>query len=206
MEKDVPDTTIIQPGLMTVATTSGNGDQLPTTVIVKTPTFKPNIVIKNEYIYVIKLEDDYYYVGKTHNVEQRFQDHLTGSGSRWTTLHPPVELVETVAITNYFEEDQYVKRYMAIHGIDRVRGGSYVTDVISADQRTFLQKEIWAAQGWCLRCGRNNHLVKTCRAKTTIDNEVIFNASVMCRRCGRPGHTWGKCFARTKLDGSVLDT
>ena len=35
-------------------------------------------------IYILKLENNKYYVGKTDNLEQRKQQHLNGSASSWT--------------------------------------------------------------------------------------------------------------------------
>ena len=46
-------------------------------------------------IYILKLEDNCYYVGKSENVEQRFQQHLSGSGSFFTKKHKPI-LIEQV--------------------------------------------------------------------------------------------------------------
>ena len=74
-------------------------------------------------IYILKLEGGKYYIGKSGNVERRFQDHMSGNGSVWTRLHYPIELEKVISNTSAFDEDRYVKEYMSIHGVDNVRGG-----------------------------------------------------------------------------------
>jgi hypothetical protein len=64
-----------------------------------------------------------------------------------------------------FEEDKITKEYMSKYGIDKVRGGSYVEVELSPFQIDALQKEIWAANDLCTKCGRSGHFVKDCYAK-----------------------------------------
>ena len=53
-------------------------------------------------IYVLRLEGGRYYVGKTDNVPQRFQQHLQGQGSTWTKKYKPVSLVKTIKNVSAF--------------------------------------------------------------------------------------------------------
>jgi hypothetical protein len=94
----------------------------------------------------------------------RYQQHLNGSGSgaAWTTRHPPVSLIKTIENASPFDEDKTVKEYMATYGIDKVRGGSYVTEVLTEAQRSVLQQEIWGSQDRCTRCGSTGHWIATC--------------------------------------------
>ena len=171
-------------------------------------------------IYVLRLEGGRYYIGKSDNVMKRYEEHLNGAGSAWTTRYPPVTLVKTINSVSAFEEDKTVKEYMAVYGIDMVRGGSYVTEALTAAQRFALQQEIWSAQGRCSRCGSSGHWVSTCsvRPPSTISQpqppspsgggyRVVQHQSVgKCFRCGRPGHYVGDCFARTDAEGYNLDS
>lgn len=38
-------------------------------------------------IYILKLEHDCYYVGKTNNYSKRINDHLNNNSVLWTKLH-----------------------------------------------------------------------------------------------------------------------
>ena len=43
-------------------------------------------------IYVLELKGGKYYVGKTNHTFQRFNQHKTGSGAKWTQKHKVVDL------------------------------------------------------------------------------------------------------------------
>jgi len=124
-------------------------------------------------IYILKLEKGHYYVGKTDNVGKRFHEHMTGKGSSWTRKYKPISIEKSIPNCSPFDEDKYVKEYMAKYGINKVRGGSYVTEELDEIQKYSIQKEIWSAKNCCTRCGRNNHFVKSCFASTDVDGYVI---------------------------------
>jgi len=124
-------------------------------------------------IYVLSLEGGRYYVGKSHNIYSRYQEHLNGNGSSWTKKYRPVSLVKTLENVSPFEEDKVTKEYMARYGIDKVRGGSYVEVELSEFQREALKKEIWAAKDLCMNCGRAGHWAKNCRARTEVSENRI---------------------------------
>jgi hypothetical protein len=131
-------------------------------------------------IYILKLENNNYYVGKSNNVQKRFQQHLSGNGSSWTQLHKPLEIIKVIPNVSVFEEDSQVKELMSIHGINKVRGGSYTQIELSQIEKLTLQKEIWNAQDACTRCGRYNHFVKDCYASKDINNNKIDDLDDLC--------------------------
>ena len=124
-------------------------------------------------IYILKLEHDCYYIGKTNNYSKRIKDHLNNNGALWTRLHKVISEEKIIPNCSPFDEDKYVKEYMAKYGIDKVRGGCYVTEKISEEQYNLLTKEIWAATDVCTRCGRKNHFIKDCYANTDINDYII---------------------------------
>ena len=126
-----------------------------------------------EHIYIIKLEKSKYYIGKTRNIEKRWEEHLTGNGSGWTKKYMPTSLITTIKSTSQFDEDKYVKEYMAKYGIDNVRGGTYSNIVLDANSIAVLEKEIWHSKNLCTRCGRDSHYIKECYAKTDVDGVII---------------------------------
>ena len=125
------------------------------------------------YIYVLQLTEGFYYVGKTQNVEIRYQQHRSGNGALWTRLHAPIRLVESYKTISMFEEDRKTKEVMAKYGINKVRGGTYTTEVLDRYTIEFLQKEIWTGQGCCGRCGHNDHYISECAARWNINGELI---------------------------------
>jgi hypothetical protein len=124
----------------------------------------------NTNIYILKLESNKYYIGKSKNIEKRYNDHLNGYGSVWTKIYKPIEILKIINNVSPFEEDKYVKEYMNIYGIDNVRGGSYVKETLNIFDKISLKKELWGANDLCLRCGSNSHFIKNCNATTDIYN------------------------------------
>jgi predicted GIY-YIG superfamily endonuclease len=124
-------------------------------------------------IYILKLKGGNYYIGKSDNPAKRFEEHINGRGSAWTRKYAPVKLMRTILNASPFDEDRYVKEYMAKYGIEKVRGGSYVTEELDYSQYEALQKEIRGAKDLCMRCGRPGHFVKNCHARTDADGDTI---------------------------------
>jgi predicted GIY-YIG superfamily endonuclease len=122
-------------------------------------------------IYVLRLSSGKFYVGKTDDMGRRWQEHLSGGGSSWTRKYKPVGIEKVIKNASPFEEDMVTKEYMSKHGIENVRGGTYVTETLDIIQQHTLQTEIWQAKGCCTRCGRTGHFIKACSAKTTVNGE-----------------------------------
>ena len=82
-------------------------------------------------LYVLRLEDDNWYIGITRDLNKRFEQHKTGKGAKWTRLHKPVSIHETVHLGPVSKkyacsiEDQATLEYAAIYGEAYVRGGSF---------------------------------------------------------------------------------
>ena len=126
-----------------------------------------------EYIYILKLEKHKYYIGKTTNVSKRYNDHMNGIGSGWTKKYKPIKILDCFQNTSNFDEDKYVKIYMAKYCIENVRGGSYVLSKFDDLTIHTLQKEIWHSKNLCTRCGRNTHFIKNCYATKDINDNII---------------------------------
>jgi len=125
------------------------------------------------WIYVLKLRDGCYYVGRSQNPKLRIRDHKVGRGSDWTNLHPVEHISELFEETSLEDEDNTVKRLMKQHGIDKVRGGSYsqinLNPAIIGDQ----EREHRGANDECFRCGYDDHFIRNCREIYDIHGEAI---------------------------------
>ena len=129
-------------------------------------------------VYVLALTCGKYYVGKTTNLARRTQEHFAGHGSAWTMKYPPLHIAQEIPNCDAFDEDKYVKLYMYRHGLDAVRGGAYSNLRLTAVQRETLQKEIWAATGKCVRCGRDSHFENDCFARADVNGVALAVAAV----------------------------
>jgi predicted GIY-YIG superfamily endonuclease len=128
-------------------------------------------------IYVLRLKGGKYYVGKTDDVQRRYQEHLNGKGSAWTREHAPVKLEKTIKGASPFDEDKIVKELMAKHGINNVRGGAYVSVQLDAVQEEALTRELRGATDCCTTCGRAGHFAARCYAKTDVEGRELVEES-----------------------------
>ena len=83
------------------------------------------------YLYVLKLEQNRWYIGMTRNVDKRFKVHVKGKGASWTSLYKPIEVYykQNTKLTNDAEvalmENELTLQYARDYGVDLVRGGGY---------------------------------------------------------------------------------
>lgn len=160
-------------------------------------------------IYILRLKGGNYYVGKTSDIASRYQAHLDGTASAWTSLHYPLLLERTIPVTSPFDEDNITKEQMARHGIDKVRGGSYCQEILSSAQLATLQAELHTALGTCYTCGKSGHYAAGCSStKKKIPSAVTkkLAGSEECYRCGHRGHYVSDCYATRDIDGITIDS
>ena len=131
-----------------------------------------------EYLYVLKLEKDKWYVGKSANVERRYEQHLNGDGAKWTFLHRPIQLVLKRPLKDSEDEDRTTQSFIEKYGAENVRGGSYCqveprprkTVIVNWDDYSQLDE---SDDNACFRCGRISHWQRDCYAKYDIDGNFI---------------------------------
>ena len=186
-------------------------------------------------IYVLKCAQNKYYVGKTRKFDARWLSHLAKDGSAWTTLFPPLEVLQYYPKASPFEEDRVVMEMIHTYGVENVRGGSYCTVQLTSAQLEEIARRLQSAIDRCYRCNGVGHFADACtfgrvpaaciilesRAlpppidppnfKLTQPQVLVLPvaspvASRACFRCGRTSHYARACFASTHIDGHVLDS
>lgn len=111
-------------------------------------TEKPNK--KHYWLYVLKLENDKYYIGITarFNPQDRIQQHISGYyGAKWTKKYPPTETLELIDLglttSEQAERGEKIKTldYMAKYGYQNVRGAdlSYSGKYVRRFNRFFTE-------------------------------------------------------------------
>lgn len=131
------------------------------------------------HIYVLELVDSKYYVGKTNNINVRFKQHFTGRGAYWTKKYKPVRILETTEMKSSFDEDNKVKEYMKLHGVNNVRGGSYCKIKLDLEQVNLIEREIRSSNDECLKCGKKGHFIKNCNSGGE-KKKVMKNRNLNC--------------------------
>lgn len=115
-------------------------------------------------IYVLKLVQDKYYIGKTYkDIRQRFIQHSKGWGAEWTKLYKPIRMIEFFQTTDKFQEDLSTKKYMERYGIANVRGGSYTKINLDDYQLKALELELKTANDLCFKCCKPGHFAFECK-------------------------------------------
>lgn len=149
-------------------------------------------------IYVLLLEKDKWYVGYTDRKDgERFTEHFTGNGSKWTQLYKPVEVMEWRNGT-LKDENKVTLEYMQKYGWWNVRGGSYCNVEMSKPPTTItseLPKQIKQI--------KQTKQIKQISTKNK--KKVVTETIATCYRCGREGHYNDKCYAKINVNGDEID-
>lgn len=183
------------------------------------------------FIYVLRLQNDKYYVGKTTNPKFRLEGHFNNNGSEWTKLYKPKQILELIPDCDDYDEDKYTKMYMDIYGIDNVRGGSYTTVNLDYFTKNLLIKMSNSTNNRCFKCGGCGHFSKNCKEDNTVwcceycnkdfedqqkceyheifcknkKNTKNFSYNDVCFCCGRKGHYASTCYATKHIKGYYLN-
>ncbi len=77
-----------------------------------------------DYVYVLQLEGEHFYVGYSANLPNRIYQHFTGDGALWTKKHRPLKIVEVVLGDKSVEKEKTLQ-YMTAKGFQKVRGWAW---------------------------------------------------------------------------------
>jgi hypothetical protein len=149
------------------------------------------------YIYVLKLENNKYYIGKTNNPTFRLENHFSSNGSAWTKKYKPIKVEELIHNCDDYDEDKYTKIYMDKFGISNVRGGSYSS--VNLDEKTInhLQRMSNGTNNNCFICGLNGHFANKCTNKLIEQNEE-YEEVWCCEHCDKEYLSESECLKHEK--------
>jgi GAG-polyprotein viral zinc-finger/GIY-YIG catalytic domain len=173
-------------------------------------------------IYILKLQQGKYYVGKTNKpTKDRVDEHRNGNGTAWTKKYPPLHLIKEIEATDCHRENNETLNYMEQYGIENVRGGIYSKVRLSAAEETTIQQHFRHNNNRCLKCGRTSHFANECYASTHVDrplsvdrtgrgqevqgNTFSNSSKIGSSRCGRQNHRSNLCRATTHVNGYEID-
>lgn len=118
------------------------------------------------YIYVLELENNKLYVGKTDNPNIRLGEHVMNmKSSSWTRYYKPLKLLEIKKCYNELDEDFTTIQYMKHRGIDNVRGGSFCELNLPLECIYTIEKIIKSSDDKCYYCNSTEHFIGQCPEK-----------------------------------------
>jgi predicted GIY-YIG superfamily endonuclease len=123
------------------------------------------------FVYILKLEEDKYYIGKTTNPDVRIRDHFNSRGAKWTQKYKPVETMEIIPDCDDYDENKHTFKMMKIYGIENVRGGSFCQVVLSQHNINTLNQILFDVSNKCYTCGSTSHYTLNCRNKLNVDGK-----------------------------------
>ena len=116
-------------------------------------------------LYILELESNKYYVGKTNNVSFRLTSHFNNNGSYWTKKYKPKRVIELIENCDKFDEDKYTLTYMEKYGINNVRGGSFCQINLSESTIKTINNILTSVNDQCYKCGSPSHFAVDCKTK-----------------------------------------
>ena len=126
------------------------------------------------FIYVLQLEKEKYYIGKTNNPQFRLESHFNSNGSEWTKTYKPLQVLELKSNCDDYDEDKITRQYMDKYGIDNVRGGSFVSMTLDKSTIQLLTQMNNGTNDKCFICQKSGHFAKECKTRKTSKPNIIY--------------------------------
>jgi len=143
-----------------------------------------------EQVYVLRLQQGKYYVGKTNNLKRRLHEHQErGAGcAEWTKVYPMLDTVprksnlsyqasyadsddassttaQRTGDANAIERTETLYQ-IKLHGIENVRGAKWCSIELTEEQKNEVKDALRELEDHCFGCGAVGHLKRDCPVPT----------------------------------------
>lgn len=145
-------------------------------------------------LYVLLLQSEKYYIGKSTQVFRRISDHFNGRGSAWTKKYHPIDVIKVSPMVTQYDEDNETLDYMQKYGIDNVRGGIYSRCVLSASDKKSIYRRISGSNDCCFNCGHPGHFAEACPTLYFTEDYSNTESKITCNKVGEYNHNINDCY------------
>ena len=131
-------------------------------------------------IYILKLEQDKYYVGKSNNPNIKTEQYFVKNELKWTQKYKPLSIIEIINNCDDSDEHKYTLKYMEIYGINNVRGGLFCNIKLTTSNIDTIIKMLNCTMDRCYICCANNHLTNNCMNNLVVINDINKKIDKLC--------------------------
>lgn len=129
-------------------------------------------------VYVLKCEDDCYYVGQTQReYYEEVERHFKGEQMGWTKIHRPIKIDLLRFYCDENDVELYTRTYMLRYGVDKVRGGSHSNCVLTRQQVKDIYEHQHMDYVMCTKCAMYGHKSTKCPFSYVIPCLAIENSA-----------------------------
>jgi predicted GIY-YIG superfamily endonuclease len=159
-------------------------------------------------IYILLCEKNKWYIGYTDRQDgERFDEHFSNIGSKWTQKYKPIQVMEWREGT-LEDENKVTLEYMQKYGWWNVRGGSYCNvDMCNPPKQLMplLPKPINQPNNIPIKQYVKKPVDKPKSVNKPINKPTYVKKTKSCYKCGRDSHTASNCYASTHVNGYYID-
>ena len=98
--------------------------------------------ITKNYVYVLELNNNKYYVGRSKQIIKRITDHFNNKGSKYTRKNKPINIISIIEESNKFDEKNKTLEIMKKYGYENVRGYAWCSNILRGPPKDLNNKTL----------------------------------------------------------------